>query len=154
MIMNLVRCSPNNRCAVRAKRASGLFDDIFDGFLTPFSMAGNPGAISGDSGLRVDIYEKKSVLFIDAELPGIAKEDISIDVKGDLLTLGGERKIDEEIAEEHHYRRERNFGTFERTFKLPFEVNSDTVKATFINGILKLEIPQPEQQRARKIVVN
>ncbi len=90
---------------------------------------------------------------IDAELPGIDKKDITVDVKGKRLTLGGERREDEEIKEENRYRRERRYGRFERTFSMPFEIASETVTAKYENGILRLEIPKPEEQQQKQITI-
>lgn len=152
--MNLVRYNPHHRLSSRTNRGPRFLNEIFDDFLTPIVMSGSPANIGENLNLRVDIYEKEDIIVIAAELPGVEKEDISIDVKGKLVTLGGERKNDTEIKEENHYRRERRFGKFERTFSLPFEVNGDTVKATFDKGILKLEIPKPDEQVAKKISIN
>lgn len=152
--MNLVRYNPHHRLSSRTNRSPRFLNEIFDDFLTPFVVSGSPANSGENLDLRVDIYEKEDIIVIAAELPGVEKEDILIDVKGKLVTLGGERKNDTEIKEENHYRRERRYGKFERTFNLPFEVNSDTVKATFDKGILKLEIAKPKEQVAKKISIN
>jgi len=150
--MNLVRYNPHSRLRTGTNMGTRVFDDMFGDFFSP--VAWKHSNWNENLGLKVDIYEKEDTIIINAELPGIAKEDISVDVKGKLVTLGGERKSDEEIKEENCYRRERRFGKFERTFNLPFEVNSESVKATYNNGILKLEIPKPEEQVIKKITVN
>jgi HSP20 family protein len=152
--MNLVRYSPHHRLSSTNHMGSRIFDDLFSDFFSPLTMTGRPANLQESTSLKVDIYEKDETIVINAELPGVAKEDISIDIKGKLVTLGGERKTDEEINEENCYRRERRYGKFERTFNLPFEVNGDTVKATYDMGILKLEIPKPEEQVAKKITIN
>lgn len=152
--MNLVRFNPNLRLSTRTNRGAGIFDDLFNDFFSPLVMTGKPITQNESLSLKVDIYEKDNTIVINAELPGITKEDISVDIKGKLVTIGGERKNDEDINEENCYRRERSYGKIERTFNLPFEVSGDTVKATFNNGILKLEIPKPEEQVAKKITIN
>lgn len=152
--MNLVRYNPNHRLGTGTTRGAGMFEDLFNDFFSPVVMSGKPIGLNDTLSLKVDIYEKDNSIVIKAELPGIAKEDISVDIKGKLVTVGGERKQEEEINQENYYRRERNFGKFERTFNLPFEVNSDTVRAIFNDGILKLEIPKPEEQVAKKITIN
>ncbi len=153
-IMNLVHYNPHRKLRHSAPESSRFFDGLFDDFFTPFATTGSPLSTSTGNNLSVDIYEKGDTIVIDAELPGVAKEDISVDVKGKLITLGGERKSDEEVKDENCYRRERKYGKFERTFSLPFEVQSETVQATFTNGILKLEIPKPEEQGTKKIAIN
>ena len=152
--MNLVRYNPHNRLSSRTNMGSRVFDDLFSDFFNPLVMTGKPAGLQESLNLKVDIYEKDNTIVIDAELPGVAKEDISVDIKGKVVTLGGERKSDEEINEENCYRRERRYGKFERSFNLPFEVSGESVKATYNSGILKLEIPKPEEQVAKKITIN
>ncbi len=152
--MNLVRYNPNNRLRTAGNMAPSIFDDFFSDFFSPAAFRGKDDNFLTNRELKVDIYEKGDTIVINAELPGVAKEDISVDIKGKLVTLGGERKSDEEIKEDNCYRRERRYGKFERTFNLPFEVNSDSVKATYSNGVLRLDIPKPEEQVAKKITVN
>jgi HSP20 family protein len=152
--MNLVRYNPHNRLHSGTNMGTRIFDDLFSDLFSPLAITGKPASMQEGLSLKVDIYEKDDTVVINAELPGIAKEDISVDIKGKLVTLGGERKSDEEINEENCYRRERRYGKFERTFNLPFEVNSETVKASYDNGILKLEIPKPEEQVVKKVTIN
>jgi HSP20 family protein len=152
--MNLVRYNPNHRLSTRTSRGFGMFDDLFNDFFSPLVMNVKSAGLQESPNLQVDIYEKDNTIIINAELPGIRKEDISVDIKGKLLTLAGERKSDEEIKEENCYRRERSYGKFERSFNLPFEMSEEMVKATYNNGILRLEIPKPEEQVAKKITIN
>ncbi len=152
--MNLVHCNPQRRITARANTGSRLFNDIFDDFFTPFAMVNHPATVNTKTSLKVDIYESENQIVIEAELAGVEKEDISIDVKGKLLTLAGERKNSIEVSETNFHRKERQYGMFERKFNLPFEVQSDSVKANFKNGILKMEISKPEEQVASKISIN
>lgn len=152
--MNLVRYNPHFGLSRRTNRSDRFFDEIFDDFFTPFLMTGNTAKANQSLGLKVDIYQQDDSVIIDAELPGVEKDDIYVDVKGKNVTLGGERKSDNELKDEDCYRRERRYGKFERTFSMPFEVDSDAVKATFNNGILKLEIAKPEEQVVKKITIN
>ena len=152
--MNLVRYNPHNRLRTAGTMGPRIFDDLFSDFFAPMTVAGKHDGLFSNRELKVDIYEKDNTIVINAELPGVAKEDISVDIKGKLVTLGGERKSEEEIKDDNCYRRERRYGKFERTFNLPFEVNSDSVKATYSNGVLRLDIPKPEEQVAKKITVN
>jgi HSP20 family protein len=101
----------------------------------------------------VDIYDEEDKVVIQAELPGIDKKDISVDVKGRMLTLKGERKSEKEVKEENYYRRERSFGKFERAFTLPGDVDPNKVKADFKEGVLKIEIPKSEEQKPKCIEV-
>lgn len=146
--MHLMKHTPRYR-----KVNSGL-PSLFDEFFTPFFNEEAVVKPSSRKALAVDIYENEGNIIIEAEIPGVAKEDLHVDVKGKLLTLGGERKDEKEVKEENMYRRERSFGKFERTFTLPFDVKEDQVNASYNNGILTLEISKPEEQQVKQIKIN
>lgn len=149
--MQLTRYNPTNRMA-RRWRGNRAFDELLDGFFAPAFVS--PASLESNIGAKVDIYEQDEQIVFEAELAGVAKEDISVDVKGKLLTLGGERKSTQEVQQDSYYRKERSYGRFERTFTLPFEITEENVKAEFKDGILRLEIAKPEQQQTKKITIN
>ena len=101
----------------------------------------------------VDIYEAKGELVLKAELPGIQKEDVSVEVKDNVLTLKGERFPEPEIDAENYYRKEICFGTFERSFTLQERIQPDLIKATFKDGVLKVKIPRPQLEKPKQINV-
>jgi HSP20 family protein len=90
---------------------------------------------------------------VHAELPGVKKEDISIGVRGNVLTLRGQRSVEEEVNEENYYRKEINFGSFQRSFNLLETVKPDQVEADFKDGVLKIEIHKPEETKPRRITI-
>lgn len=141
----------NGRHTTPASFFDELFDDFFGPTLRPAIMS---TARTGRQNLQVDIYEKENVITIEAEIPGVAKDDIKIDVKGRQLTLGGERKRVVDTENGQTFRRERSFGTFERSFNLPFEIDTEKVKATLTDGVLRLEIEKPEKQQKKQITIN
>ena len=151
--MQLVQCRPQHNMTRVADNTPRLFDTFLDDFFTPFTNTVSPRIFNENLNLKVDIYEKDDTVIIEAELPGVEKEDLFVDTKGKLVTLGGERKSDEKITDVNSYRRERNYGKFERSFNLPFEINTEKVTATFNNGILKLEIPKPEEETTSKVTI-
>jgi HSP20 family protein len=102
----------------------------------------------------VDMYEEDNSFVIKAELPGMDKKDISVDVKDRILTLKGERNYDNEVKEENYYRRERSYGKFQRTFTLPVDVEPDKIKADFKDGLLKIEVPKPEEHKPKEITIH
>jgi HSP20 family protein len=102
----------------------------------------------------VDMYDEDDRVVIKAELPGVDKKDIAVDVKDRVLTLSGERAYDHEVKEENYYRRERAYGKFQRTFSLPADVDSDKIKADFADGLLKIEVPKPEKQKPKNITIH
>jgi len=101
----------------------------------------------------VDIYETTDEIVLKAELPGLKKEDVSIEVSDNSLILTGERTFEKDIREEHYHRIERSYGSFSRTFSLPTAVNQDGVNAQFIDGILEIHIPKAEKSTARVIEI-
>jgi HSP20 family protein len=151
--MQLVKYRPHRSLTRRADNTYQLFDTLLDDLFTPFTSTVPLKNFNEDRNLKVDIYEKDDTVIIEAELPGVEKGDLFVDTKGKLITLGGEIKSDDKIKDENCYRRERRYGKFERTFNLPFEVNVDKVTATFENGILRLEIPKPEEETPSKITI-
>ncbi len=101
----------------------------------------------------VDIYETGEAIILKAELPGITKEDIMVEVKDSTLTLKGEKKFAKEVQEESYQRIERSYGTFQRTFTLPGTVQPDGVKAKFKDGILEITLPKMEEAKPKQIKV-
>ena len=113
----------------------------------------------GDLSMRnwnpvVDVYDNDDNIVLKAEIPGIDKKDIEVDVKGRVLTLKGERSSDNEVKEDNYYRRERCFGKFERAFTLPVNVELDKIKANYKDGVLEIEIPKPEEKKPKQITVH
>ena len=98
--------------------------------------------------------EKDNAIEIRAELPGVKKDDISIDVRNNVLTLSGERNYDENVNEENFYRRERFYGKFQRAFTLPDNVDADNIDAHFDEGILKITVPKTEERQKKQITVH
>ena len=101
----------------------------------------------------VDIFETDDGLVLKVELPGIGKDDISVEIKDNVLILKGERLIDPEIKDEHYYRQERAFGKFHRSFSLQQSIKPNLIKATFKDGILTIEIPRPEEEKPKQVTV-
>ncbi len=102
---------------------------------------------------RVDIYEKDNKLVIEAEIPGAKKEDVEVKIKDNSVVIRGEVKKEEEEKEKTYYRSERFHGVFERVIPLPVEVKVEEAKATFENGVLKVEIPKAVEEKEVKIEV-
>lgn len=101
----------------------------------------------------VDVFEEKDEIVVKAEIPGIEKDSIEVNLSDHVLTIKGEKKQEEEVKEENYYRSERSYGSFVRTLELPKDVQADKVKATFKNGVLEVRMPKTEQAKARAIKV-
>lgn len=102
----------------------------------------------------VDIHETETSTFITADLPGLKKEDISINVEENILSLKGERTRETKEEKDNYYKRERFFGKFKREFTLPASVNHEKIIADYNDGVLTIEIPKPEEQKAKAIAIH
>ncbi len=103
----------------------------------------------------VNSRETEDAYFIEIDLPGVKKEDIEIDVKDNVLTVSGERKVKEEMKEENYYKIESRYGKFTRSFTLPKNVNIDKISANSENGVLEIKIPKLEEvkKEPKKIAI-
>ena len=146
--MQLVKWNPMRDMLNLNGRADRFFNDFFypsRGVLPSRELDWNP---------RVDIYEEEEAIVLKAELPGVEKDKIVVDVKDRVLTLKGERSSYSDVKEENYYRRERTFGSFERRFNLPDNVDAEKITADYKDGVLKVDIPKPEETKQRKITVH
>jgi HSP20 family protein len=124
-------------------------------FNEPFFRSGDDDELSmGTWSPAVDMFDDDDKIVIKAELPGMDKKEISVDIDNRVLTLSGERNYDNEVKEENYYRRERSTGRFKRAFNLPADVDADQIKADFKDGVLRVEIPKPEEQKPKQITVH
>ena len=101
---------------------------------------------------RFDIRETEGALLVDAELPGMGKEDIKIHVDGKQLTVEGETRREEREDKEHWHYMERRFGRFQRTMVLPETCDTDGIQARHENGVLHLEIPKTEEKSGKRTI--
>jgi HSP20 family protein len=127
------------------------FFRLFDTFLTD--------AASEDLANRtwtppVDIQETDDSYKIQAELPGLKKEDIQITLENNVLRVSGERKWEKDVKKEDYHRIERSYGSFTRSFALPHQVASDKVDAKFENGVLAISVPKADTAKPRHISIS
>ena len=103
----------------------------------------------------VDISETDDTFEVRAELPGVAKDDLHVSVKDNLLTLSGEKRQENAVNDDtQNYRRvERRYGSFQRRFTLPSEVATDAIKAEYSDGVLTLSIPKPEAAKPTEVPI-
>jgi HSP20 family protein len=97
----------------------------------------------------VDIHETDDALIIKAELPEFTKDEINVELKDNTLTLKGQRQHETEVKEEQYHRRERAYGSFQRSFMLPVTVNPEQVMANYKDGILELRLPKSETAKPK-----
>ncbi|MCM8778982.1 MAG: Hsp20/alpha crystallin family protein [Candidatus Omnitrophica bacterium] len=98
----------------------------------------------------LDIHETKDALVIKADLPGIKKEEIDISLHGDILTIKGEKKKEEETKDKHTHRLERFYGSFQRSISLPSYVDTTKAKASYKDGVLEITIPKTEEAKPKE----
>jgi len=145
--MDLVRWEPFDGLTRFQSRINELFDEAFSG--SRMSPATTPGWWYPP----VDILESRDAYLIRAELPGMKKEDVSLQVQDSTLTLSGERRFDEPATGVEYHRIERAAGKFSRSFYLPQTVKQDGISATFKNGILEVHVPKAEEAKPKQIAI-
>lgn len=101
----------------------------------------------------VDITEDKDRILLTAELPGFKEDQVDIQMEGNVLTIRGERKFEEEKEGRNFHRVERSYGHFVRSFTLPNNVDRENIRAKFNNGLLEIEMPKREDARPRQIKI-
>lgn len=131
------------------ERMNQIFEDAL-----ARSRGREEGLRSGMWTPAVDIYENNESVVVRAELPGVEKDRISVEVKDGILSLRGERKFEKEVKEESYHRIERSYGNFQRSFSLPVSVDQEKVTAKFKDGVLEVILPKREQAKPKQIKVN
>ncbi len=103
----------------------------------------------------VDIIDEEDHVLITAEMPGIKKQDIDMTVSGDIITISGQKRNDRMVRSKNYSRLERSFGSFSRSFHLPFELEAGKARARLENGILEVKIPKTEEgeRKGKKISI-
>jgi HSP20 family protein len=142
--MTLVKFKPTHELSHVEKKLKKFFED----FDSPFF--GDWGIKSfGSSAFtpRVDVTEDKENLYVKAEIPGVEKNEIRINIVGDVLTISGEKKSEQKDESKNYYRVERNYGAFSRSFTLPAEVVVDKIAADYKDGILNITLPKTEEAK-------
>jgi HSP20 family protein len=109
----------------------------------------------GRGGYRplVDIFEDKESIQLRVDVPGVRKEDLHVNVERNLLTVSGERKLEQEERRDGYHRVERAYGTFSRSFSLPDTVDSENILAEMREGVLTLKLPKRNELKTRKIEI-
>ena len=97
----------------------------------------------------IDVYEDENDVVVKAELPGLAKEDLDVNITGNVITISGEKKAEEKVEKKNYHRLERSYGSFTRTVRLPTETRSEEARASFKDGVLEVRIPKTEEARKK-----
>jgi len=141
--MTLIKFEPLRELETLGQRMQRYFDD-FPSF--GFEHVGNFSP-------RIDISEDEKNVFVEAELPGVKKDELKLTLHDNILTIKGEKKKETEKKEKNYYRSERCYGSFQRSITLPVEVDSNKVDTKFDNGTLTLKIEklQPTPVKVKEI---
>jgi HSP20 family protein len=119
-----------------------MFDDIWGGRRSSGLFRGASG--TGMWAPDVEVFERKNELVVRADLPGLTKEDVRVEVSDGSLVIHGERKEEQEKSDKGYYLCERSYGSFYRTVPLPEGIKADDARASFKEGVLEITIPAPK----------
>ena len=143
---NMTRWDPFQEMMSLRHAMDTLFENAMIG---PFSLSGE----ATGWGLPVDLSETEDGFVVKASVPGVNPEDMEVTVNGDVLTIKGQLKGEEEREGQRYHLRERRFGSFTRSITLPAPVRADAVEAEYHNGVLMLTLPKTEDVKPKRISV-
>ena len=141
--MNLIRYNPNRWIDFPLDR---FFEDFWP-------RVPNGATVSESHAPRVDIREEKDAVIVTAELPGVEKDDLSVELEDGVLTVTGEKKTGDTIDDNGFYRSERVYGSFKRSFKVPTSVDAESISADYTNGVLRVNLPKKPEAAPRQIAI-
>jgi HSP20 family protein len=145
--MAIVRWDPFRELVAMQERLNRFFDEA--------RRSDDDVMTQGDWIPAVDIFQTdQHEVVLKAELPGLKREDIDVQVENNTLTIKGERRQEKSVAKEHYHRVERCYGTFSRSFSLPNTIDSEKVRAEYRNGVLSVTLPLREEAKPRQIQVD
>ena len=143
----LTRWDPFRELNVLQDRMNRLFQDFVP-------RGGEQDLTAGNFVPPVDIYEDEQAVTLKVEVPGLDPKDVDVRVENNTLSIQGERKFEKEEKEENFHRIERRYGSFMRSFTLPSSVDTNSVKADYENGVLKIQLAKRAEAKPKQIKVN
>lgn len=151
--MNVERWRPFGSAMDRWGNVSDIQTEVnrlFDNFF------GRPAAAAAGRAWAppVDLYETKDDLVLTMEVPGVKDKDVTVSITGDLLSVKGERRFEDDVKEQQFLHVERVYGKFERLVQLPIPVQADKVKASYRDGVLEIKLPKAEEVKPKEIKVD
>lgn len=145
--MSIVRWSPIRDMLNMQADMNRMFGTLFDRDSFETSLRSNAWGPAVDISETADSYE------VTAELPGLTKDDVKISYEGGMVSIRGEKKQEKEDKGKNYHRRERNYGAFERSFRLPTHIEVNKIEAKFKDGVLTLHLPKAEEARPKEIPI-
>jgi HSP20 family protein len=147
--MAIIRWDPYRELAAVQERMNRLFEETWGGR----GRRADEDSVAASWMPAVDVRETKDALELNVELPGIDPKDVAISVEGGVLTIKGSRTFEKAAEGETYHRIERAYGSFERSFTLPSNVDPERVEARFRQGLLVLVLPKREEARPKSISI-
>ncbi len=147
MATNMMRWDPFREMVSLREAMDSLFENAL---ITPYG-SGQQGSQSAY--LPLDVTENEDNFVVKASVPGVNPEDIDVTVNGDVLTIKGEMKQEQENQNERYHMRERRWGSFSRSVSLPTQIKSDAVQAEYQNGVLTLTLPKADEVKPKRIAI-
>ena len=148
--MALVRWEPARELHTIQHEMNRLFNTFFDSSSSP---AGDGGATARRWIPAMDLVETEDHFVLRADLPGLAEEDVKIEVADGVLTISGERRFEHESRKEGFFRLERGSGAFSRSLSLPDGVDVEGIGAAFDKGVLEVRVPKPAERKPRRVEI-
>ena len=148
--MAIIRWDPFRDVMTLQERMNHLFDHA----LSRTRGDDKEGLTASMWSPSVDIFETPDSIVMKAELPGVSRDNIDIQVQDNTLTLKGERKFEHEVKEENYLRVERSYGAFQRTFNLPTGVQQGKIRAVFKDGVLEVTMPKAEEPKPTQVKID
>ena len=143
--MAVVRWDPFRDLNMLQDRMNRMFDDAGRTW-----RSDEPAATTTWSP-AVDIFETEGEIVVKAELPGMERNDIGVNLEKNVLTVKGERRFTKETKDDNYHRIERSYGTFSRAFSIPTTVDEEKIRADYKDGVLKIVLPKKEQAKPKQI---
>ncbi len=149
--MSAMRWDPFRDLTSIQDEINQMFDRVF----------GRRGSVAGGESAAgraawapaVDISERQDAYVVTAEVPGVKPEDLDVTMEDGLLTIQGERHVEEETSDRQYHRVERRYGSFRRSVTLPSQVRADAIEASYSDGVLQVVVPKAEEAKPKKITV-
>ncbi len=153
--MKVTKWNPFQEIALLSENLNKMFNRFFEeGLIAPRKSIFSDELLSqGVWSPDVDIYENKDSIIVKADIPGVEKDKVKVEIKDNVLTIRGERKEERETKEHNVYRMERRYGEFVRSFALPQMVDASKIKAKYKDGTLEITLPKPEEVKGKEIKV-
>jgi HSP20 family protein len=145
---NISRWDPFSELASLQDRMNQLFSQSSTGFGRPEQQLAFSNFVP-----PVDVYEDEHHITLLAEMPGVEEKDLNLHVENNVLTISGERKLENEEKKDNFHRIERRYGRFSRSFTLPATADPQNINAEFENGVLKITIGKREEAKPKQIKI-